>query len=146
MAWWQDALCAIGLATCAPPQPDVSAHTILNLLIQSGGDAEVFPLALGALYETVDRVPNGDFALGRDGETFAYTQCSTPLFCTFTYLDNDERLKAFALQARMWTEHNVGPIKEEQDGSIRAQGADLEIFIGPVKKRVLIRLNATSNP
>lgn len=51
----RDLLCALGFA-CAPVQPDVSAHTILNMLVQTNGAEEFLLPALGSLYEEVQIV------------------------------------------------------------------------------------------
>ena len=129
MAWWQDALCAIGLATCAPPQPDVSAHTILNLMIQSGGDAEVFPLALGSLYEAVTLLDTGAYALGRDGQVFAQAWCKAALHCSFFYRDDVERLQSFLLQAQVWAEHELGPLERTDAGTASASNQDMMVLM-----------------
>ena len=140
MAWWQEALCAIGLATCAPPQPDVSAHTILILLIQSGVIAEIFPLALVSLYETVELQATGAFALGRDGQIFAVAACKAPLNCTFQYRDTVQRAQSFAMQAEIWAEHTLGPLETISDTVSRVATPDLEIVITRTDKTVALVL------
>lgn len=140
MAWWQDALCAIGLATCAPPHPDVSAHTILNLLIQSGGNTEVFPVALGALYEMVELQETGTYLLGRDGQVFAQTACQSALNCTFLYRDNPKRLSSFALQAEVWAEHEIGPLEYIDETTSRAATREREILIKRSQEAVHLTL------
>ncbi len=80
----KDILCWIGLATCEPVQPDVSAHTILNMLIQTEGRAELLLPALGSLYEEVTdfekQLPDGiqsvTISLRRDDEQKAILKCS----------------------------------------------------------------------
>lgn len=145
MAWWQDALCAIGLATCAPAPPDVSAQTILSLLTQTGGQDEVFPLALGSLYEEVALEADGFYALKRDGQTFATTRCEAALDCRFSYRDTPSRLRAFALQAEIWAEHEVGPLRRGANGTVTATSAERELSINTGRDMVVLILRPGAN-
>ncbi len=87
---WREALCWLGLA-CAPEpfdvQPDVSAATILNLLVQTEARADRMAPAFGALYEDVNVTLESThpasglhsviFRLGRGGQERATLRCDT---------------------------------------------------------------------
>jgi len=86
MRWVWAASLSFGLAACEDPQPDVSAHTILNLIAQTEGQIDILPLTLGALYEHVHVLYKSDTAtaktitiqLGRDNtEDIAQLHCDT---------------------------------------------------------------------
>ena len=90
MRWIWAACLTFGLAACEDePQPDVSAFTIMNLIVQTKGEPDVLPETLGALYEHVNPYVSSDgpgkrsitVSLGRD-ETPYMSQLS----CTYSRL------------------------------------------------------------
>lgn len=102
----KDILCWIGLATCEPVQPDVSAHTILNMLVQTEGRAELLLPALGSLYEEVEVHAKTSEAgkdtikvdLGRDGRRFAMLSCKR-LYDKTLEAEREKHQTAFSLWA-----------------------------------------------
>ncbi|MEP4197696.1 MAG: hypothetical protein ABJL99_18890 [Aliishimia sp.] len=82
-----DILRALGLRADDPVQPDVSGHTILNLLVQGHGQPDVMLPAFGSLYERVDVLEQTDAStadvqrvaadLWRADQRYATVQCTT---------------------------------------------------------------------
>lgn len=107
--------------------PDVSAFTILEMLRQLGQDAGLLRAALGSVYEQVREVAPGTFDLWRGGQPFATASCNAQR-CIFQYWDHGPRVDAFAVQASMWAETQIGPLAG--DWPLRsAQSDDLRLVL-----------------
>lgn len=113
-------LLAMAFAGCAPVQPDVSGHTILNMMLSLEGEAELTLPALGALYEDVQIVLATETGfstrLGRDGQEKAQMRCAragSEVRCKFVYSDAKGRVDAFVDQVAMWSAAHVAPLNGE---------------------------------
>ena len=133
-----EVLCALGIA-CGAVQPDVSGHTIMNLLNQTRGEVDLIVPALGSLYEDVSAKTQNEtelnIDLGRGKAPFAFVKCVSapaPRSCSFLYQDNARRVEEFLSQSSQWTLQNVGPLTQEGDGeqtSWKATNADQEVVL-----------------
>ena len=133
-----EVLCALGIA-CGAVQPDVSGHTIMNLLDQTRGQAEFIVPALGSLYEDVTVKSQNEtelnIELGRGQKPFSFVKCvraSEPPSCSFSYRDNVPRIEEFLGQSSQWTLQEVGPITQEGSGDLiswKAKNAEQEVVL-----------------
>ena len=133
-----EVLCALGIA-CGAVQPDVSGHTIMNLLDQTRGEVDLIVPALGSLYEDVSINAQNEtelsIDLGRGQKPFAFVKCvnaPAPRSCSFLYQDNVRRVEEFLSQSSQWTLQNVGPLTQEGDGALiswEARNADQEVVL-----------------
>lgn len=133
-----DLLCAWGFA-CGAVQPDVSGHTIMNLLDQTRGEAELILPALGSLYEDVSVKTQTEteltIDLGRGQAPFAFVTCASapsPASCVFRYRDNVRQVEEFLGQSSRWALQEVGPLTQEGTGDDlfwQARNADQEVVL-----------------
>lgn len=144
---------ALGLSGPEQVQPDVSASTILHMLIQTKGRADRLLLALGALYEDVQVLERDDTVgadhitadLWRDGQPYATLACTQQpsatgaarrLQCIFHYWDDGARVNAFLAQAAHWAEAEVGHMRPE----VNDIGQEQFTATAPTRKITIQRL------
>ncbi|MEL7098653.1 MAG: hypothetical protein AAGM84_07480 [Pseudomonadota bacterium] len=82
------------------------------MLRQLGHDPALLQDALGSIYEQVIVLEPGTFDLWRDGQPYATAACGADA-CVFHYWDFTARVDAFAQQASMWAEMQIGPLEGE---------------------------------
>ena len=130
---WRDILRRLGMSPDEPVQPDVSAHTILNLLLQTEGREDLLIPALGSLYERVlsnsfdgEGAPQRGLSLDlrRAQQPYAALIClydgpsgsDVPATqCTFTYWDPADEVSAFLQQASGWAVQHLGTLAQSKD-------------------------------
>lgn len=131
----RELLCTIGIA-CGAVQPDVSGHTIMNLLDQTQGDPELMVPALGSLYEDVKILQQDATGLvldlWREDQPMAATQCwqtDSLRSCRFTYWDPSKQVEAFLSQASQWTLSQIGPLEQSDPATWTATSASRNVQI-----------------